>query len=93
VALIIPTGLSMTLVLIGSHALVQNQVEDRMRGVVSTVFWMYSYFGMFALGGPTLGWFVDRSGVAATMTGAAVVCVASAVYYLRFHKSTLERAA
>jgi MFS family permease len=92
-ALIIPTGLSMTLVLIGSHALVQSQVEDRMRGVVSTVFWMYSYFGMFALGGPTLGWFVDRSGVAATMFGAALVCIASALYYLRLHKATLERGA
>ena len=89
-ALIIPTGLSMTLLLIGAHALVQSQVEDRMRGVVSTVFWMYSYFGMFALGGPALGWLVDHSGVAATMSGAALACVATALYYLRFHRGEAQ---
>lgn len=86
-ALIIPTGYSMTLLLIGCHALVQDETEDRMRGVVSTVFWMYSYFGMFALGGPTLGWLVERFGASATMIGAAAVCAAAALYYLSHNRS------
>jgi MFS family permease len=81
-ALIVPTGFSMTIVLIGSHAIVQSKTEDRMRGVVSTVFWMYSYFGMFAIGGPTLGFLVERLGVTATICGAAFACAVTTVWYV-----------
>lgn len=85
-ALIVPVGCSMTLLLIGSHALVQQKVEDRMRGVISTVFWMYSYFGMFALGGPFIGGLVDRVGVSAALGFAAAACVVAALIYLRGSK-------
>ncbi len=81
-ALIVPTGLSMTILLIGSHALIQDRTDDRMRGVVSTVFWMYSYFGMFALGGPTIGWLVEQVGVNWTIAGASAICISTAVWYL-----------
>lgn len=81
-ALIVPVGLSMTILLIGCHALVQEKVEDRMRGVVSTVFWMYSYFGMFALGGPALGALADNRGIAFAMTLAGIACAIAAVIYL-----------
>lgn len=81
-ALIVPTGLSMTILLIGSHALIQDRTDDRMRGVVSTVFWMYSYFGMFALGGPTIGWLVEQVGVNWTIAGASAICIATAFWYL-----------
>lgn len=82
-ALILPTGYSMTIVLMGAHVLMQNEIEDRIRGVASTVFWMYSYFGMLALGGPTLGYLAEHIGASATVTGAALACIATAVYYLR----------
>lgn len=82
-ALILPVGYSMTLVLMGAHVLMQNEIDDRMRGVASTVFWMYSYFGMLALGGPTLGYLAERIGVSTTISGAAALCVTAAVVYLR----------
>lgn len=81
-ALVVPAGFSMTMLLIGSHAVVQSKTEDRMRGVVSTVFWMYSYFGMFAIGGPTLGFLVEQVGVTATICGAAVACAVTTAWYL-----------
>lgn len=81
-ALIVPTGLFMTILLIGSHALIQDRTEDRMRGVVSTVFWMYSYFGMFALGGPTIGWLVEQVGVNWTIALASIICITTAGWYL-----------
>lgn len=81
-ALLIPVGFSMTILLIGSHAVVQSKTEDRMRGVVSTVFWMYSYFGMFALGGPTIGWLVEKVGATATVTGAAAACAIASVLFI-----------
>jgi MFS family permease len=86
-ALIVPAGFSMTILLIGSHAVVQSKTEDRMRGVVSTVFWMYSYFGMFAIGGPTLGFLVERVGVSATMCGAAVACAVTTFWYIAGRKT------
>jgi len=90
VALIVPAGFSMTILLIGSHAVVQSKTEDRMRGVVSTVFWMYSYFGMFAIGGPTLGYLVERVGVSATMCGAALACALATTWFIAFRKSNLK---
>jgi hypothetical protein len=81
-ALIVPAGFSMTMLLIGSHAVVQSKTEDRMRGVVSTVFWMYSYFGMFAIGGPTLGFLVEQAGTTATICGAALACAVTTVWYV-----------
>lgn len=81
-ALMIPVGFSMTILLIGSHAVVQSKTEDRMRGVVSTVFWMYSYFGMFALGGPTLGWLVEKVGATVTVAGAAAACAVATVLFI-----------
>jgi MFS family permease len=88
-ALIVPAGFSMTIVLIGSHAVVQSKTEDRMRGVISTVFWMYSYFGMFAVGGPALGWLMEHVGVAATMCGAGAVCALATLWYISGQKRDL----
>jgi MFS family permease len=90
-ALMIPVGFSMTIALIGSHAVIQSKTEDRMRGVVSTVFWMYSYFGMFALGGPTLGWLVEKVGATATVAGAAAACaVATALFIVGQRREAKE---
>lgn len=86
--LIVPVGFSMTLVLIGSHALVQNFVEDRMRGTISTMFWMYSYFGMFALGGPTFGWLIENIGAKNTIACAGVICALASIAYMWSRKNT-----
>ncbi len=79
---LIPLGFSMTILLIGSHAIVQNHTEDRMRGVISTVFWMYSYFGMFALGGPTIGWLTEVFGATPTYCAMACICGCAALIYM-----------
>lgn len=91
--LIIPVGFSMTILLIGSHAILQSKTEDRMRGVVSTVFWMYSYFGMFAIGGPTLGYLVEHFGVTATMEGAALACALTTAWYILGRKRSVAESA
>lgn len=88
--LIIPVGFSMTILLIGSHAILQSKTEDRMRGVVSTVFWMYSYFGMFAIGGPTLGYLVEHVGLTATMEGAALACALTTAWYILGRKRSAD---
>ncbi len=92
VALVVPVGLSMTILLIGCHALVQEKADDRMRGVVSTVFWMYSYFGMFAIGGPALGWVADAHSIATAMTAAGIACATVAVIYLATLKAQATQA-
>lgn len=91
--LIVPVGFSMTILLIGSHAILQSKTEDRMRGVVSTVFWMYSYFGMFAIGGPTLGYLVELVGVTATMVGAALACALTTTWYILGQKRSAAQSA
>lgn len=91
--MVVPVGLSMTILLIGCHALVQEKVDDRMRGVVSTVFWMYSYFGMFALGGPILGALADHKGIGFAMSLAGAVCAVVAVIYLVTLKPIKEASA
>jgi MFS family permease len=91
--LIIPAGFSMTILLIGSHAILQSKTEDRMRGVVSTVFWMYSYFGMFALGGPTLGFLVEQIGVTATMVGAALACATTTTWFVLGRQRSADKQA
>lgn len=87
-ALIVPVGFSMTIVLIGSHAVVQSYVEDRMRGTISTMFWMYSYFGMFAIGGPIFGWLIEAYGVNYTIGGAGVVCGLASLLFIASRRST-----
>lgn len=92
--LIVPVGFSMTIVLIGSHAFIQNFVDDRMRGSISTMFWMYSYFGMFALGGPTFGWLIETIGPEKTITLAGSACaIASTVYIMTRRRWALEQPA
>lgn len=86
-ALVAPIGFSMTLVTIGAHGLLQAEVDDRLRGVASTIFWMYCYFGMLALGGPFMGYLVERIGVAASFAIAGSACLLSAVRFLTTNHS------
>lgn len=75
-------GLSMTVALIGSHALIQEKATNDIRGMVSTVFWVYSYFSMFALGGPVMGWSIAHLGLVPSVLGAAVCCALTGTYAL-----------
>ncbi len=92
-ALVAPIGFCMTLVTIGAHSLLQAEVEDRLRGVASTVFWMYCYFGMLALGGPFLGYLVEQIGVAHSFELAGAACLAcSALFLLTNNRQRKNRA-
>jgi MFS family permease len=90
-ALIAPVGFCMTLVTIGAHALLQDEVEDRLRGVASTIFWMYCYFGMLALGGPFMGYLLEHLSVSHSFGIAGAICFASAAAFLST-TSTKDRA-
>lgn len=90
-ALIAPVGFCMTLVTIGAHALLQDEVEDRLRGVASTIFWMYCYFGMLALGGPFMGYLLEHLSVSQSFGIAGAICFASAAAFLST-TSTKDRA-
>ncbi len=81
-ALIAPIGFSMTLVTIGAHALLQEEVEDRLRGVASTIFWMYCYFGMLALGGPFMGFLLEHLSVSQSFGISGAICFASSATFL-----------
>ncbi len=81
-ALIAPIGFSMTLVTIGAHALLQDEVEDRLRGVASTIFWMYCYFGMLALGGPFMGFLLEHLSISQSFGIAGAICFACSAVFL-----------
>jgi MFS family permease len=80
--LMIPTGFAMSAIFSGSQAVLQVEVEDRMRGAFSAMFINFAYFGMLALGGPALGWLAEYFGLTATMCGAAACCLAASIYFL-----------
>ncbi len=81
-ALIAPVGFCMTLVTIGAHALLQDEVEDRLRGVASTIFWMYCYFGMLALGGLFMGFLLEHLSLSQSFGIAGAICFASSAAFL-----------
>lgn len=80
--LMIPTGFAMSAVFSGSQAVLQMEVEDRVRGAFTAMFYNFSYFGMLALGGPLLGHLATAFGLTATMCGAALACLVASLYYL-----------
>ncbi len=80
--LMIPTGFAMSAVFSGSQAILQVEVDDRIRGAFTAMFYNFSYFGMLALGGPLLGHVASEVGLVATTCGAATVCLLGSVYYL-----------
>jgi predicted MFS family arabinose efflux permease len=66
----------------------QVEVEDRVRGAVTAMFYNFSYFGMLAIGGPVMGFLAARYGLTATTCGAALICLASSFLYLHQDKKT-----
>ncbi|MBX9690112.1 MAG: MFS transporter [Candidatus Obscuribacterales bacterium] len=80
--LMLPTGFAMSLIFAGSQALLQSEVEDRMRGAFTAVFYNFSYFGMLALGGPLLGYLADYAGLAVMAALSGVVSLLVSIAYL-----------
>jgi MFS family permease len=80
--LMIPTGFAMSAVFSGAQAVLQVEVDDRVRGAFTAMFYNFSYFGMLALGGATLGHVAEGVGLTATMVGAAGLCLLASLVYL-----------
>jgi MFS family permease len=80
--LMIPVGFAMSAIFSGAQAVLQVEVEDRVRGAFTAMFYNFSYFGMLAIGGPVLGFLAARYGLTATTCGAAVCCLLASVHYL-----------
>ena len=80
--LIIPVGAAMSAIFSGAQAVLQVEVEDRVRGAVTAMFYNFSYFGMLAIGGPVMGYLAARYGLTATTCGAALICLLTAVHFL-----------
>jgi MFS family permease len=80
--LMIPVGFAMSAIFSGAQAVLQIEVEDRVRGAFTAMFYNFSYFGMLALGGPVLGFLAAYYGLGATTCGAALCCLLASVHYL-----------
>jgi len=80
---IVPVGFAMSAIFSLAQTVLQVEVEDRVRGAVTAMFYNFSYFGMLALGGPLLGFLAARYSLTSTTCGAAVICLAASVHFLR----------
>jgi len=81
--LMIPVGFAMSAIFSGAQAVLQVEVEDRMRGAFTAMFYNFAYFGMLALGGPVLGYLASIFGLPATTCGAALCCLLASGLYLK----------
>jgi MFS family permease len=84
--LMIPTGFAMSAIFTGAQAVLQVEVEDRVRGAFTAMFYNFSYFGMLAAGGAVIGHVAAAFGLTATMCGASACALAYALYYLVNHE-------
>jgi hypothetical protein len=76
-------GYNAAIALMGGHAIVQKRLTDyAMCGTVSSVFWCYCYFSMFALGGLATGFALKYWGPQPTVFAMAGAAFAGAVYYI-----------
>ncbi|MBS1996847.1 MAG: MFS transporter [Cyanobacteria bacterium SZAS LIN-2] len=81
--LMLPVGFAMSAIFAGAQAVLQVEVEDRVRGAFTAMFYNFAYFGMLALGGPVLGYLATVFGLTATTCGAAACCLLASCHYLR----------
>ncbi len=79
--LTLPLGFLTTVQLSGSHALLQLAVCDELRGKVSSI-WMMNILGLLPVGGLLVGWWANKYGAPAALTGCAAVCAVAALAYL-----------
>lgn len=89
--LMIPTGFAMSAVFSGAQAVLQVEVDNRVRGAFTAMFYNFSYFGMLALGGLVMGHVAQAIGLAATTCGAAALCLLSAIAYLVLDREPVAR--
>jgi MFS family permease len=81
-ALMVPTGFAMSAIFAGSQAVLQVEVEDRVRGAFTAMFYNFSYFGMLALGGPILGHIADWFGLTVMVSIAGILTALGSIAYL-----------
>jgi MFS family permease len=80
--LMVPIGFAMSAIFAGSQAVLQVEVEDRVRGAFTAMFYNFSYFGMLALGGPILGHIADWFGLTAMVSIAGILTALGSTIYL-----------
>jgi MFS family permease len=80
--LMIPTGFAMSAIFTGAQAVLQVEVEDRVRGAFTAMFYNFSYFGMLAVGGAVIGHVAAVVGLTATICGASACTLLYGLYYL-----------
>lgn len=80
--LMVPTGFAMSAIFAGSQAVLQVEVEDRVRGAFTAMFYNFSYFGMLALGGPVLGYIADFAGLTVMVSLAGLCTLLGSIAYL-----------
>ena len=87
---ILPTGFAMIAIFTGSQAVLQVEVENRVRGAFTAMFYNFSYFGMLALGGSVLGNLATWLGLPFTMGLAAICCLSASGWYLMRERAQPE---
>jgi MFS family permease len=73
-ALMVMFGYTVTICAVGSQTLVQNSIDDAMRGRVLSL-WVAATRGPPALGVLLLGWLASRYGLQWPFIGASVICL------------------
>ncbi len=71
-------GVALSLAGVGSQILIQSNVDDDVRGRVSSIWGMIA-FGGTAFGGLAIGVIADVAGLSSTLIVAGVLCLAAAV--------------
>ncbi len=79
VAAVTLLGVVLSLAGVGSQILIQSNVDDDVRGRVSSIWGMIA-FGGTALGGLVIGVIADMAGLAPTLIVAGVLCLAVTVF-------------
>jgi predicted MFS family arabinose efflux permease len=82
VALVFCFGYSITVVTVAAQTLVQNSVDDNMRGRVLSL-WVAFTRGAPALGVLVIGWIANHVGLMWPTLGAAVLCLGGMVLMLK----------
>ncbi len=82
VVLVFLFGYSITVVTVAAQSLVQNSVDDNMRGRVLSL-WVAFTRGAPALGVLVIGWIANEHGLMWPTAGAAVLCLSGLVLMLK----------
>lgn len=80
-ALLVALGFALTVVLMGAHGMMQVAVNDELRGMMASLFWMIN-LGLQSIGALLLGWLAETYGAPHVLVAGALVCLAGGSLYL-----------